>query len=41
MLGCYSGVIDCFTGRNMLLLLNYKSIKLEEAIENMYVLDSC
>ena len=24
-----------------LLLLKYKSIKLEEAIENMYVLDSC
>ena len=23
------------------LLLKYKSIKLEEAIENMYVLDSC
>ena len=33
-------VIDYFTRRNRL-LLKYKSIKLEEAIENMYVLDSC
>ena len=34
-------VIDYFTRRNRLLLLKYKSIKLEEAIENMYVLDYC
>ena len=34
-------MIDYFTRRNRLLLLKYKSIKLEEAIENMYVLDSC
>ena len=33
-------VIDYFIRRNWL-LLKYKSIKLEEAIENMYVLDSC